>query len=1070
MRPRPSYLNPWRILVPIVFLTVMTAIPALAGRNAGGALIVHTNDAVAYTVTGDYCQTSFLPASCEAAVTRTDKDEDTPAVIWLLAAFPDTSSPAVTAIQFGIEHNLPANEGYFEHYAKCGDLEMPDQGWPETGFGNLLSFGSAAKTELLFPFYWFAAYGFEGAYLGTRTYPSTDEAKFVGNENPPLEDRIFQFGIVRWYAQGANSCPAFGSADQNEDHSGGVDDNETTDASTQVLPEVIYTTSGTWSFLVYGPHPNMIASVGFQSNDERVDANLVMSTGPVSSLWTVAYPELTAGAPASVTVRLTTGATSDFPITIAAPDPIRGELLAGSVTVDLRPGTIVWAPVTGLTRESQIRTPSEVAVSDTLLHRSISGLGVTGIRKLMGDIADGDSTWSMTSGGTAHIPVAARSTYTLFFPKQVSSWAVAEILRMCPSVLDVAPAGRINPESTPECPASDPFWSSEWYMKSSQETDSCCVLAANHAWCISRGAGIRIYVVDCMVNPDHPDLTVQLRPGIWFPEFISGWSGINHGSFVGVMAAGHHTGNNSSAGQEYAGVAPEDIIHSSPFYYSDPLDYAIDAIRYVGDVATGALSVMTCAWSVGYYTQGQYQTMLSLAQLCKTRNVLFLAATPRNGDTNAIPAAMESVYGVCGIRSDGSILGIADSLAAIAPVVWSPPSFFGVDGTVIIPPSTSMATALAAGAASVVAGCAGLNVADPNAAAWLGHLMVEDCHPTGGGIRGLDAERICALVPIQDVTNVSATGGNHNVTISWTLTDAENVDGFAIWEAASCWGPFEATTTWIPCTGAGNYAETVSAPYAREYYYKLVAWGGGASMEYKCHASPSVGDGVDPLAAPVGVTFSGRPPTGSKIQWQKRNSLSYHIYYEVYRGCTTPLDECGYDEHWGNWRIGEVDNNVQSCADPPEMELACWWDENLVPGRLYAYRVATLGKDNQGRTVFMSAPSSEVVGYSQLPGEVDALVGTGEDLSFEIANMPIHHGNCVRLEILSGRAREVSAGLYDSAGRVISLKATRWLVSEGRTSVVATLAGGESLARGVYFIRIKTGDGFTAKKKLIVLD
>lgn len=190
----------------------------MAGRNAGGALIVHTDDAVTYTGTADYCATNFLPASCEAAITRTDKDENTPAVIWLLAAFPDTSSPAATAIQFGIEHNLPANEGYFERYAMCATLEMPDQGWPETGFGNLLSFGSTPKTDHLFPFYWFAAYGFEGAHLGTRTYPSTDEAKFVDDGSPPGEDPITSFGTLRWGADGANNCPAGIHGDDSQDN------------------------------------------------------------------------------------------------------------------------------------------------------------------------------------------------------------------------------------------------------------------------------------------------------------------------------------------------------------------------------------------------------------------------------------------------------------------------------------------------------------------------------------------------------------------------------------------------------------------------------------------------------------------------------------------------------------------------------------------------------------------------------------------------------------------------------------------------------------------------------------
>jgi hypothetical protein len=63
--PRPA-----EILVPTVFLVMMFAPATMAGRNANGALIVHTDDAVNYTVTDDYCQSSFLPASCEAAITR----------------------------------------------------------------------------------------------------------------------------------------------------------------------------------------------------------------------------------------------------------------------------------------------------------------------------------------------------------------------------------------------------------------------------------------------------------------------------------------------------------------------------------------------------------------------------------------------------------------------------------------------------------------------------------------------------------------------------------------------------------------------------------------------------------------------------------------------------------------------------------------------------------------------------------------------------------------------------------------------------------------------------------------
>lgn len=231
-------------MTPLVVLLLVVAITsiAVAGRNAGGALIVHTNDAVSYTTSGSYCLTSYLPPSCEEAGTRTDKDENTPAVIWFLAAFPDTSNPAVTTIQFGIEHNLPPEQGYFERYVKCGDLELPDAGWPETGFGNLLSFGSTVHTEKLFPFYWFAAYGFEGAYLGTAAYPSTEEARFVDGSAPPVEDPITRFGTLAWSSNGSNTCPSLHEdgdtpADETSDPTGDEDPDD--DAAFQPFESVL---------------------------------------------------------------------------------------------------------------------------------------------------------------------------------------------------------------------------------------------------------------------------------------------------------------------------------------------------------------------------------------------------------------------------------------------------------------------------------------------------------------------------------------------------------------------------------------------------------------------------------------------------------------------------------------------------------------------------------------------------------------------------------------------------------------------------------------------------------------
>ena len=96
------------------------------------------------------------------------------AVVWLLAAFPDGSFPAVTAIRFGIHHNLPAGAGYFLQARPCGPspLEAPDEGWPEPNdCGNLVAFESPVY-DRLFKFYIFGVYLEPGQFLGTRTYPT----------------------------------------------------------------------------------------------------------------------------------------------------------------------------------------------------------------------------------------------------------------------------------------------------------------------------------------------------------------------------------------------------------------------------------------------------------------------------------------------------------------------------------------------------------------------------------------------------------------------------------------------------------------------------------------------------------------------------------------------------------------------------------------------------------------------------------------------------------------------------------------------------------------------------------
>ncbi|MDM7913748.1 MAG: hypothetical protein ACE15D_00600 [Candidatus Eisenbacteria bacterium] len=182
--------------------------PALAGKNAGGAMIVHTNDAVNYTNL-DFCQDQYKPADCASAVTRSDKDAATETLIWFLAAFPEGADAVVAGVQFGVRHNLPPGQGYVPHWSACPTdaLVLPDQGFPDTPGGTLI--GRLAPIAGNFQtFAWFGAYqNGAGSFFGSGVYPGDGLAKFADDSVPPVEDLCFLFGEVRWMEAGYNDCP-----------------------------------------------------------------------------------------------------------------------------------------------------------------------------------------------------------------------------------------------------------------------------------------------------------------------------------------------------------------------------------------------------------------------------------------------------------------------------------------------------------------------------------------------------------------------------------------------------------------------------------------------------------------------------------------------------------------------------------------------------------------------------------------------------------------------------------------------------------------------------------------------
>jgi hypothetical protein len=183
---------------------------ATGGKNEGGALVVHTDDAYMYY--RSFCSDfeDWVPQDCELLNTRTDHDVNTPSLIWFIAAFDPACSPGVTSIYFGNDHNLPAY--YHNRWGFCGPagtVEHPDPGWPEdpAGAGIWVEFGSPVVNDHFFTFYRVDVWGFEGAYYGTGAHPNLGYAAFEDDQNPPELDFCDRFGQVRWYEPGYNECP-----------------------------------------------------------------------------------------------------------------------------------------------------------------------------------------------------------------------------------------------------------------------------------------------------------------------------------------------------------------------------------------------------------------------------------------------------------------------------------------------------------------------------------------------------------------------------------------------------------------------------------------------------------------------------------------------------------------------------------------------------------------------------------------------------------------------------------------------------------------------------------------------
>jgi hypothetical protein len=203
----------------LLFLAILVLIssPSMAGRNARGAMVVHTDDAIGFSAGWDYCAQNPPPGNlCDMLVPTSNRPvEETETIVWLIGAWLPTWSPCVTAFQFGVYHNLPSGQGYFVGHGPCGPdaLEIPDPTFPEeSGTGVAVAYGTRVYPAFVLKMYWLAIVGVDGGEFSTGPYPNINppRAQFADDSSPPVIDDCYRFGTLRWAPDwGVNNCPVF---------------------------------------------------------------------------------------------------------------------------------------------------------------------------------------------------------------------------------------------------------------------------------------------------------------------------------------------------------------------------------------------------------------------------------------------------------------------------------------------------------------------------------------------------------------------------------------------------------------------------------------------------------------------------------------------------------------------------------------------------------------------------------------------------------------------------------------------------------------------------------------------
>jgi len=171
----------------------MLAMPALAGVNQGGVLVVHYDPAVTMT---NHCDTSLLPRAesdlrCNAPI------ESGPILWQVLAAFPDSVPGRLQGVAFGLG-DYDTTAVVMAAFSGCAPdvFELNLDRWPAPGSGTTVAFKVRdPQGGQLIPIYWFLTYAYADALVPLGPNPSMG-GTWGDTQIPAVIDKIWEYGAM----------------------------------------------------------------------------------------------------------------------------------------------------------------------------------------------------------------------------------------------------------------------------------------------------------------------------------------------------------------------------------------------------------------------------------------------------------------------------------------------------------------------------------------------------------------------------------------------------------------------------------------------------------------------------------------------------------------------------------------------------------------------------------------------------------------------------------------------------------------------------------------------------------